>query len=107
MIYETDQQPKEGEVKCYTVAIGNAPMPWQSRKVKESAKEALQFIQKLEGFAGFHPVPPRGTLCIFKTLNNAKAAKNQMDAKGIQTGNNICEVFIEKKYIQQEGDKNG
>lgn len=102
MIYKTDQQPKEGEVKCYTVEIGNLPMPWHSRKVKNSAKEALDFIQKLEGFAGFHLVPPRGTLCLFRSLNQAK---NKMDAKGIHTGKNICETFVQKIYIQQEEDQ--
>jgi len=101
MIFETDTQPKEGEVKCYTVAIGNVPMLWHSPKIKRSAKEALNFIQKLEGFVGIHPMPPKGTVCIFRTVNQAKIAKNKMDAAGIQTGTHICEVFVEKKYIKE------
>lgn len=105
MIHEIDEEPKENEVKCYTVAVGSAPMPWHSRKVKKSAEEALRYIQKLEGFVGFHPIPPRGTLCIFRSLNQAKMAKNKMDAKGIHTGTNICETFIQKIYIQQEEEK--
>ena len=88
------------EVKLYTVAVGNAPMPWHSRKVKKSAEQAIRFIAKLDGFVGVHPMPPRGTLCLFRTENDAKIARNKMNAEGIKTGNNICECFVDEKYIQ-------
>lgn len=77
-------------------------MPWHSRKVRESAKEAFMFIKGLEGFVGVHPMPPKGTLCLFRTENDAKIARNQMNEKGIQTGDNICEVFVDEKYINGE-----
>lgn len=101
MIYEADRNPGENEVTCYTVAVGNAPMPWSSRKVKKAAKAAMEYIATLEGLVGVNPQPPRGTLCLFRTLNDAKAAKNLMDAKGIKTGDNICAVFVDKKYLQE------
>ena len=88
------------EVKCWTVAVGNAPMPWHSRKVKKSAKEALKYITKLDGFIGVHPHPPDGTLCIFDSENNAKRARNMMRSKGILTGTNICEVFVDEQYLK-------
>jgi len=88
------------EVTCYTVAVGNAPMPWASRKVKKSAEKAFKFIAKLEGFVGVHPVPPRGTLCLFRTENDAKIARNKMNAEGIQTGDNICECYVDEMYVK-------
>lgn len=92
------------EVKCWTVAVGNLPMPWHSRKVKKSAKEATHYINGLNGFLGFHPCPPDGTLCIFDSENNAKRARNLMNAKGILTGTNICEVFVDEMYIQRRAE---
>ena len=35
-----------------------------------------------------------GTLCFFKTENDTKRGRNLMEAKGIQTGRNICELEI-------------
>lgn len=89
------------DVKCYAVAVGNMPSPLASRKVKKSAKAALKYIQGQDGFLGFHPMPPNGTLCIFDTENNAKIARNMMDLMGIQTGYNITEVFVDERYIRK------
>lgn len=88
------------EVKVWTVAIGNAPMPWASRKTKQRAKEALDYVNSLEGFIGVYTLAPKGSLCLFRTENDAKIAKNLMDAKGIRTGINICEVFIDEMYVR-------
>ena len=90
-----EKQPNE--VTAYTVAIGNISLnPLYAKK----QKQALGYIQSLKGFIGFYPSYPNGTLCIFKTENDAKVAKNQMDAKGIQTGKNIGEVFVGKEYVE-------
>lgn len=88
------------EVKVYTVAIGNPPLPLESREVRKNAEKAVKFIKGLDGFIGVHPVPPRGTLCLFRTENDAKIARNRMNAEGIQTGDNICEGFIDEKYVR-------
>lgn len=93
-------EKKENEFTCYTVAIGNLPMLFHSRRVKKRAMEAVKFISELEGFVGLYPFYPRGTLCIFKTENDAKRARNNMRAKGIETGSNIGEVFVSKEYIK-------
>lgn len=102
MIYESDKQPRPGESKCFTVAIGNFPMPWQRRKWKQTVK-VMDYIKELEGFLGVHPLPPKGTLLIFRTIKNAKAAKNLLDAKGVITGDNICEIFVNN--LDLPGDK--
>ena len=97
------QPPKFGEkqpneVECYTVGIGNfSPNPFLQKK----QKEVLDFIQKLDGFCGVYPYYPKGTLCIFKTENNAKIAQNKMDAKGIQTGKIIGKIFVDKQYVER------
>lgn len=76
------------EIKVYTVATGNV------NPLVKASREAVKFIKKLDGFVGVHPEPPHGTLWLFKTENQAKKARNKMEAHGIQTGNNICECFI-------------
>ena len=89
-------EKQDNEVVCYSVAVGNLPM------FSKKTKEALQIISDLDGFIGVYPYYPHGTLCIFKTLNQAKIAKNMMDAKGITTGFNITEIFVDKKYVEGE-----
>ena len=95
-------EPNENEVKCWTVAVGNLPglFGFINRKKHKATMAALAFITRQEGFIGIHPVPPHGTLCIFKTENNAKAARNVMRAEGIQVGKNICEVYVDKRFIK-------
>lgn len=85
----------ENEVVVYTVAVGNLPV-----FAKKKTRKALRFIKGLDGFIGVYPYYPHGTLCFFRTLNQAKIAKNMMDAQGIATGFNITEAFIDKKYVE-------
>lgn len=107
MIFEAKGKPQEGEERCWTVAVGNAPMPWHSRKVKKEAEAVFKYIKELEleGFLGVIPMYPRGTLLIFRTEDEAKRAKNRLDAMGVITGSHICEVFVKKEYLKQ--DKEG
>ena len=88
-------EPTEDQVKVWTVAVGNLPLPpFIPRKVRK----AIKFIKEQDGFIGFYPMYPNGTLCLFKTENDAKGARNIMRFKGIQVGDNICEVWINKEY---------
>lgn len=79
------------EQECYTVAIPNMPI-FANKKVREFIK----WIPTLEGFVGVHPHYPDGTLILFKTENNAKAARNLIQAKGVTVGKNICKVYVPK-----------
>ncbi len=100
MIENREKQPNE--VSAWTVAVGNIPLnPFKMKK----AEKALKFIAKLEGFIGFTPCAPHGTLCLFKTENDAKGARNLMRAKGIEVGKNIAEVYIDKIYLEQAEEK--
>lgn len=92
-------EKKPNEVSAYTVGIGNFSLnPFLQKK----QKKIVDFIQSLEGFLGFTPCYPYGTLCLFRTENDAKGARNLMRAKGIEVGKNIAEVYVDKKYIRDE-----
>ena len=90
------------EVKLWTVAVGNAPGPFSLPSAKRKAKAAFDLIKQQEGFVGVNPQPPRGTLLLFRTENNAKRARNVLLEAGVVCGTNICEVYVDKKYIQEE-----
>lgn len=89
---------KTDEVSCWTVAVGNFPFP---PFMPKNTKKAIEYISRLDGFVGFHFCYPNGTLCLFESENDAKIARNLMKSKGIQTGKNICEVFVPKKDIEK------
>lgn len=82
------------DVEVWTVAIGNLPLP---PFIPRKTKKAIQFIKEQDGFIGFYPVYPKGTLCLFKTENDAKGARNMMRFKGIQVGDNICKAYMPKE----------
>ncbi len=84
------------EVKVYTVAVGNFS-PFNRR-----SRQAMKYISRLEGLVGLHPCYPKGPLILFKTENDAIIGRNRMNSRGIQTGNNIGEVFIDEKYVREK-----
>lgn len=88
----------DNEVVCYTVAIPNLSA-FPDKKVRKFIK----WIHNLDGFVGLRPEYPHGTLLIFKTENDAKRARNQINnypEYEMGTGKNICEVYIDKNYIK-------
>lgn len=82
------------EVKCWAFGVGNVN-PFMKR-----SRDAVKYISKLEGLVGVHPHYPDGTLIIFKTKNDAIRGMNDLRAKGIQTGFNIGEVYVEERYLK-------
>ena len=89
------REKTENEVSVWSVAVGKIP-----RFLKpKGCVEALRFIVKQEGFIGFSPVKGYGTICLFKSENEAKIARNKMLSEGIECGDNICEVYIDKGYL--------
>ena len=93
----------------WSVATGNV------NPFMKKSREAVKYIQTLEGFVAVHPTPEnRGTLWMFDSENNAKGARNLMRSKGIQCGNNICRfswdggsemIFDDENYKQKEARK--
>lgn len=94
-------KPRENDVEVWTVAVGNVPTIYiycpflMPRRVKD----AIKFIKNLEGFGGLFDMKPHGTLCMFDTENHAKLARNLMKLKGIEVGDNICSVYVDKEYM--------
>lgn len=101
---QTDRPVPYPEVKAYTVAVpnlaGTLPGTMKPKELRDT-KKLLNYCKKLDGFLGIHPMPPRGTLLIFKTENDAKRGRNLLanDLK-VQTGHNICEIFIPEQYAK-------
>lgn len=91
-------RPGPEEIEAWGVGVGNFPGPFAPKELKESAKEAIEFIQNRPGFIGIHPCYPNGTLCIFSSEKKAIAAKKAMEFRGITTGKGITRIFIPKEY---------
>lgn len=93
-----NNRPRLGEIEAWGIGTGNLPGPFAPKEVKESAKEAIEFIQNRPGFIGVHPCYPNGTICIFSSEKKAIAAKKAMEFRGITTGKGIARIFIPKEY---------
>ena len=98
-------EERKGETEVYAVATGNFPSIFAPRKLKKASKQAIDLINRQEGFCGYHPMPPRGTLCLFLTENNAKAARNVMRSRGIPVGDNITKVFVPTADVDYAREK--
>ena len=94
------------EATAYTVAVpnlaGTIPTAAALRpKAWRDTQKLLNYVKKLDGFLGIHPVPPRGTLLLFQTENDAKRARNLLAHDlDVQVGTNIMQVFIPKEYAK-------
>lgn len=103
-LFLTETKPRDGEIKCYTIAIGNAPLVSCSDEIRQKMFHVWDMISSFDGFIGFHPHLPLGTLCLFRTLNDAKVAGNLMDAEGIAHGTYICDCFIKERFFPPSSD---
>lgn len=93
----------------WSVATGNV------NPLLKASREAVKYIQTLEGFVAVHPTPNwEGTLWLFDSENNAKGARNLLRAKGVKCGNNICRfswdggsvlVFDDENFKSDEARK--
>lgn len=84
---------RDGDVRVWTVAT-ETPIVYGLRGRKET-RRMVEFIVGLDGYVGVHPDSlGRGVVWLFRTENDAKAARNLMEARGIRCGVNICEAFL-------------
>ena len=79
----------EKGVKVYVFAIGHGTDPlWNPVKAKKEVVAMAEILKGCEGLLGVHPIWPN-TLAAFDTLNNAKVARNRLEAAGRPCGKNI------------------
>lgn len=97
------EEPSGEAVKVFTVAVGN--IPFHPILMSRSCKKAIELIASQEGFLGLAPHRPYGTLCLFKTENDAKGARNILRMEGVKCGDNICEVFIDKRIVDGKSER--
>ena len=90
------REPTENERLVWAIPIGNIPTNFlQWLLVKKGTRLAMELFVEQEGFIGFYPNKPYGTLCIFDTENNAKSARNVFKYFGGKAGN-IITVYISR-----------
>lgn len=90
---EISEEKEKQEVTLWAVATGGVDV------LNRESRRAAKFISKLHGFIAIHPVDYYHILWLFDTENNAKVARNKMEAKDIICGKNICPVYVDQKYL--------
>lgn len=103
MIADCKKKQKPDEVIVFGLGTGRViPMAGKQKIIEE----ALEFIKKLDGFLGIHPLDVWHTILIFDTLNNAKMAKNQLKANNCPCGE-VIPLLVAKKYVENSEDDEG
>ncbi len=90
--------------RAYGFAMPNLPTPTPfNRRLMKRVKELLD---GLEGLIAVTPHYPEGTLLYFETLNQAKVARNKVEAAGPNPcGRHImlCEISDDMKSVNVIG----
>ena len=92
------QKTLDPGTELFSIATGRIDI------MRKDSRKASEFISKQEGFLAVNPLPEY-TLWFFDSLNHAKAARNMMKAKGVQTGDNICKLIISADGIPEPCSK--
>lgn len=95
-----DLLPKSDAAEVWTFSVGNLPRRGDGIKARRMAKTALTWAKEQPGFIGIHPEPPHGTCLIYRTENDAKRAKNNLEFKGVVCGKEIVMIYIHKRYME-------
>lgn len=95
------EKQKPNETIVFTVGCGRIiPLRTDRKNTRKAMEEAINYIKKLEGFIGVHPVDLWHNLLLFDSENNAKGARNLLRAKDVQCANYIVPILIETKYLR-------
>ena len=100
----------ENKVTAYTFAIPNLPVPTLFNRIfrRKMLRMTADMLKSLDGLTGITFSPPQGTLLHFETLNQAKIARNQIEALGNNCGVNIMESELDEEtgaaYIKKIAD---
>lgn len=98
---KTKTTPTTEPVPCYAFATGGLPHPAR-HPIK--AWKTNRYLDELEGLIGVHLHTRYQTLLIFETLNEAKIARNRIEAMGNAVGRDImkCEIRNDDTLFVQE-----
>lgn len=95
MIKECMAKKTENEEMVFAIGVGRIiPVIGKKKKMEDT----LKYIKKMDGFVGVHPVDLWHNLLIFRTLNDAKRAKNDLSSKGVSMGQ-IAPVLVGKESL--------
>lgn len=93
---------REDETIVFTVGCGRmVPLRTDRKKTRKAMEEAIEYIKKLNGFVGVHPVDLWHNLLLFDSENNAKGGRNLLRAQGVQCSTYIVPILVETKYIKE------
>ena len=93
---------REDETIVFTVGCGRIlPLKIDRKKTRKAMEEAIEYIKKLNGFVGVHPVDLWHNLLLFDSENNAKGGRNLLRAQGVQCANYIVPILVETKYLEK------
>lgn len=71
----------------YSIAVGHI------NPFMRASREAAKLIVTLPGLYGVHP-SERGTLILFRSLNDAKGGRNILESRDAKVGRNICKFRL-------------
>ena len=95
MIKNCLEKKREDEEMVFAIGVGRMiPVVGKKKKMEDT----LKYIKKMDGFVGVHPVDLWHNLLIFRTLNDAKRAKNDLSSKGVSMGQ-IAPVLVGKESL--------
>ena len=95
MIRDVEEKRKPNEVILFAIGAGRIAPVFGKKKQME---KTLMYIKGLDGFVGVNPMDLWHTLLLFDTLNNAKLARNKLEAKGVPVGQ-VAPVLVDKAYL--------
>ena len=89
---------RPNEVECWAIMITMIPMITP----EDELFGTLRWIQKMDGFLGVKSNIPYGTICVFRTHEQAKNALIKIHRKGVEVYDVIQQVFIDKDDMEEE-----
>lgn len=83
MIRSCEEKKTDAEMIVFALGAGRV---FPKLGMRKAQKKAMDFIKKQRGFIGFHPMDLWHTLLVYRTLNDAKRARNELIEKGVDVG---------------------
>lgn len=96
MIEDCRKKQREDEEIVFALGVGRMiPMLGKGKQMKK----AFEHIKRQKGFIGVHPIDLWKNLLVYRTLNDAKRARNELRSKGCDTGN-VAPILVAKEFIK-------